>query len=192
MRLIRWLIVAALAMGAMLQVDAQTVARGWEVDIERSRVGFIASYDSIEISGQFKRWRGQVRFDPRVPHGGHLVVDVDMASVDTASRDRDVGISSEEWFNSAKFGQARYKSQSITALTGNTFRVVAEFDIKGRRYPLISTFRWLPSADGYTRLQGAVTVDRRTFSIGSGEWASDPIIGFEVKIEYDLYLRPQP
>lgn len=162
-------------------------AANWQVDQTRSRVGFIASYDSIQFPGTFTRWDGVIRFDPNAPENGELRVDVDMASVDTKSKDRDAGIRSGEWFDASGFGTARYRSVAIRALGNASFSVEARFEIKGREYPLISMFTW--QGDGSSaRLQGRVEVDRRTFAIGTGEWAEDPIIGFKVIIEYDLHL----
>ncbi|MEM7404542.1 MAG: YceI family protein [Pseudomonadota bacterium] len=159
----------------------------WRVDQERSRVGFVASYDSIEFPGTFRQWQAAIAFDPSAPEQGRLEVDVDMASVDTKSQDRDAGIRSEEWFDTASFGAARYRSLGIRPLGDGRFAVDAEFEIKGRKYPLSSEFTWRAAGTG-ARLSGQVSVDRRTFAVGTGEWADEPIIGFRVLIEYDLYL----
>ena len=37
-------------------------------------------------------------------------------------------------------------------------------------------------------LDGELSVDRRHFGIGSGEWENDPIVAFEVRVRYHLVL----
>ena len=164
-------------------------ANDWVVDYVRSHIGFVASYDSIDFSGRFERWRGSVKFDPAKLSDSKLHIEVDMASVDTASRDRDVGMRSAEWFDASQFGQARYLANVFKALGEDQFQANAVFRIKGQDYPLQSNFTWAASTDTNRRLRGSVVVDRRTFNIGTGEWANEPIIGFKVKIVYDLHLQ---
>ncbi len=36
---------------------------------------------------------------------------------------------------------------------------------------------------------GEVSVKRTDFNIGAGEWASDPSIGYDVKVIVDLHLE---
>jgi polyisoprenoid-binding protein YceI len=169
---------------------AGTVLAGetWRVDHNKSRIGFIASYDSIEFPAVFERWQGKFVFAPKRLAESKFDIVVDMGSVNTRSRDRDAGIRSEQWFDVKKFGNAQYVTQRFGQRADGTFEVDAEFRIKGISRPLKSIFTW--TGDGNTRqLKGAVKVDRRTLQIGTGEWAQDPIIGFDVTITYDIVLQ---
>lgn len=160
----------------------------WRVDYDKSRIGFIASYDGIEFPGVFERWKGEFVFAPQALARSKLDIVVDMGSVNTRSRDRDAGIRSEEWFDVTQFGNAQYVTQRFQQRADGTFEVDAEFRIKGITRPLKSTFTW--ASDGDSRqLKGNVKVDRRTLQIGTGDWAQDPIIGFDVTITYDIVLR---
>ena len=167
---------------------AAFAAESWRVDYDKSRIGFIARYDSIEFPGIFERWRGEFLFAPYALNKSKFDIIVDMASVNTRSRDRDIGIRSEEWFDVAQFGKASYLTKRFERRPDGTFEVVAEFRIKGVTQPLRSTFSWADVGDT-RRLRGRVKVDRRTLKIGTGEWAEDAIIGFGVTITYDIVMR---
>ena len=183
--------IVRVCLAAVLLLNANSgAAQAWKIDYDGSRIGFVASYDSIQFEGLFKRWQGNISFDRTTPGSGAIQIDVDMASVNTRSNDRDVGIRSEEWFDVAQFAEATYRASAIRAAGADTFEVDATFSIKGQTHPLVSRFKWQEDEDG-ARLLGQVKVDRRTFAIGTGDWADDPVIGFGVTITYDLVLRPQ-
>jgi polyisoprenoid-binding protein YceI len=174
---------------ALLCTTTAAIATTWTVDPAKSRIGFIASYDTIRFAGTFERWRGELQFTPSSPADGAIKIDVDMSSVNTQSNDRDIGIRSEEWFDVARFATATYRSLKIRAADGSTFEVDATFNIKGQSHPLRSRFTWAAVSNDSARLHGQVDVDRRSYDVGSGDWASDPIIGFKVTVTYDLFLR---
>lgn len=185
----RWLTLGLVALMALLARSGIVgAAEPWQVDYANSRIGFIASYDGVEFPGVFERWQGQFKFAPDQLADSTFEITVDMASVNTRSRDRDAGIRSEEWFAVEQFGAARYETEHFRHLGDARFEAHAQFRIKNVTQPLVSTFTWTGEADA-RRLQGQVTVDRRTLNIGTGEWASDPIIGFGVTITYDIALR---
>lgn len=176
-------------LGLLALTFSTRAAELWTVDPQASRIGFIASYDGIEFPGHFERWRGAIRFSPDDLNGSKLAIVVDMTSVNTRNRERDQGIRSSEWFDAATFAEASYQTTRLRRLPSGAFQADASFELKGVARPLRSTFEW--SDDGEARwLRGQVTVDRRELRIGTGEWATDPVIGFEVRITYDIRLVP--
>ena len=163
-------------------------ANDWQVDQQTSTIGFVATYDEIPFEGFFTDFTADIRFDPASPAGGSFEVIISIASVDTNSTDRDEGMMEADWFDTEQFPRASFSSTAFKRLdSGNEFAVTGELTIKGITRPVILVFTWVETGAS-VRLKGQANVKRGDFNIGTGEWAEDDIIGFEVRIVFDLKL----
>lgn len=176
-------ILAALLPIQPLQADE------WQVDHAASRIGFVATYDEIPFEGRFHRFEARIRFDTEDPAGGSFAATIDIASVDSNSPDRDEGMLEADWFDVGEHPTATFESSAIRAVPGSDeYALEGELTIKDITRPLHATFTW-NAADGSARLEGSADVRRGDFDIGSGDWADDETIGFDVRIVFDLLLE---
>ena len=163
-------------------------ADDWQVDQQTSTVGFVATYDEIPFEGFFTDFTADIRFDPTSPAAGSFEVIINIASVDTNSADRDEGMLEADWFDAERFPRASFSSTVFARLDSeNEFAVTGDLTIKDISHPVKLVFTWVQTGSS-VRLKGQGNVKRGDFNIGTGEWAEDDIIGFEVRMVFDLAL----
>lgn len=160
----------------------------WQVDYDTSRIGFIASYDEIPFEASFKDFDADVSFDPSAIDQASFKVSVSIASVDSNSADRDEGMLEADWFDTNQHPYSTFTSTIFKKMDSeDVFTVSGELLIKGVSQPIEFVFSW-KATGGSANLQGQTEVNRTDFLIGSGDWAEDDTIGFDVQIIFDLNL----
>jgi len=162
-------------------------AADWKVDMKQSRLGFIATYEKTPFESWFRRYDAMIRFDPAALQKSQFDVTIDISSVDSDSADRDEGMQGREWFDRAAHPQAHFVTTAFTAGKGDQYEATGKLALKGVTREIHLPFSWVATADG-ARLRSEITLKRTDFNIGSGAWAQDPTIGYEVKVRVDLVL----
>lgn len=164
-------------------------AQPWQVDYDASRIAFIATYDDIAFEASFRKFAVEVDFDPATIDQASIKASVDIASVDSRSRDRDEGMLEADWFDAEQHPRATFASTAFRKLD-NGYMVAGDLVIKGVSRPVEFFLSWESAAESAS-LVGQTRVKRTDFAIGTGEWAEDDTIGFDVQITFDLDLtRP--
>ncbi|MDH3640106.1 MAG: YceI family protein [Gammaproteobacteria bacterium] len=163
------------------------VAAQWTPDPDRSRFGFVATYEGAGFKANFGQYKTSIQFDPSQLDTSAIEVTVNLVSVDSASADRDEGMQDSEWFDVAKHPQATFVSTGFSALGGDQFEVSGNLTIKDITRPIVIPFTWEATANE-ARFNGETVVKRTDFKIGTGEWEKDETIGFDVKIVVALVL----
>jgi polyisoprenoid-binding protein YceI len=177
-----------LTLAALLPLGQDLLADEWRVDQPNSRIGFVASYDEIPFEGRFHRFDARIRFEPGPSPQGSFLVDIDIGSVDTDSSDRDEGMLGSDWFDAKRHPRATFESTGFERLAGDSeYAVTGELTIKGITRSITARFVWLESGTNAT-LRGSADVQRGDFGVGTGDWAEDDTIGFDVQIAFDLSL----
>jgi polyisoprenoid-binding protein YceI len=99
----------------------------WEIDESRSTLAFALRHFVVgEIKGQFRRWGGALLLDPAHLGRSSLDVWIDLASLDTASAERDAHLRSPELLDIARFPRAAFRS------TGVALRASGDAVVSGR------------------------------------------------------------
>jgi cytochrome b561/polyisoprenoid-binding protein YceI len=159
----------------------------WQIIPEQSRLAFIGSYDGVEFNGEFQQFSAQLFFDPANPAQAYFDVEVNTSSITTYTEDWDASLADLEWFNSVTSPLANYKTTHIQA-TDEGYSAEAILSLKGVNQSIPLYFQWQPREDSNVDFTAEATLNRRDFGIGSGMWANDPTIGFEVKVKVILLL----
>lgn len=164
-------------------------AAEWSLDRGASSLGFVAAYDEIPFEGRFGEFDARIRFDPGEPTDGSFMVNIDLASVDTNSPDRDEGMLESEWFDTDRHPLATFTSTSFERMPeDNRFTVTGDLTIKDITKSVTAEFLWVET-NTVAHLNGSTDVRRDDFNIGSGDWAEDDTIAFDVRIVFDLTLN---
>ncbi|RMD69929.1 MAG: hypothetical protein D6819_05590, partial [Gammaproteobacteria bacterium] len=152
----------------------------WRMIPEKSRLEFYPTWEGQPVKGIFHRFQVFLDFDPSHPERGRLRVVVDVTSADLGSEDVNEAIAGPEWFDFAHFPKAVFEAQRIRK-KGEGYVAEGRLTLKGVTRPVSVPFTW---EDG--RMRGRVVLWRTDFGIGSGEWAQDATIGFEVEVRFDV------
>jgi polyisoprenoid-binding protein YceI len=177
-----------LAAATVLAWAAPAVAGDWTLVPETSSVGFVAEQQGSRFNGRFQTFTAAVSFDPSAPEKGSIVGVVDTATVNTRDHDRDAALKESDWFDSAKYPQARFTSESVTKLADGTYEAAGQLEIKGTAKPATLAFTFTPGASGSnSKLDGKMTVDRFDFKVGQG-WNDTSWVGQNVEVNVSLEL----
>lgn len=161
-----------------------------QVQPEKSQITFAYQQMGVAMQGAFKKFSGQLRFDPAAPTAAKSTIEVELASVDTGSSEGDTEVATKTWFDTKAFPRARFESGSVKALGGNKYEVAGKLTIKGKTVDVVvpATF----TAQGKTGVfEGRLTIRRGDFSIGEGAWKAFDIVANDVVIQFRLTAAAQ-
>ena len=155
------------------------------VRTDRSRVDFAYKQMNVPMDGEFKRFSGQISFDPAKPTLAKTALHIHLASIDTGTTEGDEEVAGRLWFNTAQYPVARFVSTSVKPLGNNRFQVTGKMSIKGRTREVstLATFRQ-QGANGV--FEGSFVLKRADFGIGEGMWADFGTVANEVQIKFRL------
>jgi len=105
-----------------------------------------------------------------------------------ANADINKAIAGPEWFDFTRHPQATFQAADIQRVSAGRYLAKGTLTLKGAQRPVEVPFTWNASGDSAT-MEGELTVKRRDFDIGTGEWVATSVIGPDVKIKFRVRLR---
>jgi polyisoprenoid-binding protein YceI len=154
---------------------------------EQSRVSFAYKQMNVPMEGSFKRFGGNVSFDPARPAQGKAEISIDLASIDAGSDEANDEVAGKLWFDTKQFPTARFVSSSVKPLGDDRFEVAGKLSIKGRIRDVstVATFR-PQGANGV--FDGSFVLRRADYGIGEGVWTDFGTVANEVQIRFRLVV----
>src|SRR5215216_5464287 len=76
-------------------------AKKWQIDPVKSSLTFTATQNQAPVSGQFKKFSGDIVVDPNNLKNSHIEIVVDMNSVSTSYADLREALTTADWFDVA-------------------------------------------------------------------------------------------
>lgn len=160
-------------------------AAEWTVDHGASRLGVLFTQQGSEIEARFADWTADIIFDPEALDGAKAVVEVDLASFDSGSRDRDTQVEGSAFFDVGESPTAVFQTTGFTRTGDGAYEATADLTIKGATQPVVLPFTL--TIDGDTALMaGELILDRTAFSVGTGDFSGDGTVGHDVRVIVDL------
>jgi len=177
----------AAALAAML---ASTANATEYVQTRGSALSFASQYDGMVFTGRFPEFQTRLNFDPDDLGNARLDVTIPLASVVTGNGERDSTLKTADFFNIARFAEARYSAHSFRALGEGNYAAEGTLSIKGIEQPVTLTFTWEPGIPAI--LTGSARIQRLDFDVGIGDWRDTGTIPNEVNIATKVRFRPAP
>lgn len=178
---------AILAVLALLSVPAggTLAAEFSQLQPHRSAVSFVFKQMNVPVEGGFKRFRGQIGFDPAKPADARAEIEIDLASIDAGSAEANDEVAGKLWFDTKAHPVARFVATSIKPLGDNRFDVAGKMTIKGRTRE-VSTPATFRQDGAHALLEGSFVLKRADYAIGEGMWADFGTVANEVQIRFVL------
>ena len=179
----------ALTAAALVAAFAAAPAQAADyVQAPGSTLVFASNYQGETFTGRFGSFTTTMRFDPKQLATSQLDVAIQLAGTQTGNGDRDGTLVSADFFNVAKFAQARYTATKFRSLGGNQYAADGTLSLRGVSKPVTLTFTWTPGAQPV--LAGKATVKRLDFGVGGGDWADTSTIPNDVAISTKVVFKP--
>lgn len=153
-----------------------------------STLVFATKYDGEVFTGNFPGFSTRLSFDPANLDGAKLDVTIPLAGAKTGNDDRDDTLRGADFFNVAKFAQARYTATEFRSLGDGKYAADGTLELRGVSKPVTLTFTWTPGA--MPVLSGKATVKRLEFGVGGGDWADTDTIPNEVAVSTKVVFQP--
>ncbi|MFK8027665.1 MAG: YceI family protein [Gammaproteobacteria bacterium] len=161
-------------------------AAPWSSIQNSQAIQFIATYDDVAFNGVFKRFNSTILIDPLDIENSYIHSNIDIASVDTNSRDRDQALVEPEWFFTSNFPQATFRSTDISLIDSNQYSITGTLKIRDQEKSITFPLEWHIIDENRAHAKAQFKLDRRDFNIGTGEWAKDKTIGFRVDVNISI------
>lgn len=175
-----------LTVGALLSAAANAQL----VDVAKSSVSATFRQMNVPVEAKFTRFKADVAYDPAAPEKTAASMQVDVTSFDLGDPEYNKEVQKPEWFNSTKFAQATFVTQSVRALGPDKLEATGTLTIKGVAQPVK-----VPVAVkqvGATRsFSGELPIKRLVFKIGEGEWSATDMVADDVKIKFTVVTAAQ-
>lgn len=155
------------------------------VQPDKSSLAFSYKQMNVGMHGRFRKFAGQLRFDPANAAGATVGMNVDLASIDTGSAEGDDAVAGKQWFNTRAYPVAHFASSSVKLLAGNRYEVAGQLSIKGHA-ELVSAPMTVAIDGASATFDGAFVLKRADFSIGEGPWADFGVIANEIQITFHV------
>jgi polyisoprenoid-binding protein YceI len=169
----------------------------WEIDPAHSTIEFAVKHMMFTtVRGRFKDFKGTVRADESNPDRSSVEVEINAASLDSGSPDRDGHLRSADFLNVENHPTITFRSKRIEgamAKDGDTFRLIGDLSIRGTTLEV--TLNCVYTGQGQDpwggRRAGATAtgeIDRREWGL---QWnqaleAGGVLVANKVKIEVDV------
>lgn len=200
MRTTSLLAVAVLCLTPVAHAQEPSPGRGttWNVDRNHTQVGFTVRHFFTPVRGKFETFDIALEFDPARPESSAVRVRIEVASVNTGNERRDNDLRSPNFFEVARFPAITFESSSVRPTGPDTYVAVGTLTIKDVSREVELPVRLLgrqevPARDGGTRevagFETSLTIDRRDFGVGTGDWVRTNVVGGEVRIEITVEAR---
>ena len=154
---------------------------------DKSSIGFATRQMGAPVSGSFRRFDADVRFDPKDAGKGSASITIYMDEVDAGSDDGTVEIKRRPWFDVKNHPKAEFVSTSLKELGPGRYEATGKMTIKGRTRDVIAPVT-VKKEGGLWLFEGAFSINRLDFSIGEGPWADTSTVDDKVEVRFRLLL----
>lgn len=170
----------------------------WQLDASHSHVGFWVKHLGVtKVKGDFKEFTATIQADDKSGKIESLEATAKVASINTQNEKRDEHLKADDFFNAAKFPEAKLKTKAIKWNKDDSF--TADVDVTIRDVTKTVKFTGTKSAPGKVNWgQGPVTVvgytaagkiNRKDFNIGWNKMMEAvAVVSDEVNIELDIEI----
>jgi len=152
---------------------------------DQSEVAYVASQLGAQVEGSFARFDAQIDLDPGRLQTSSVSLSVDTTSLDFPSTDVLKELAKPDWFDTARFPTAEFRSNRIRALASDRYEVSGTLTIKGHAREVVVPVN-LSRTGTTTFASGALTIKRLDYGVGAGEWSDTSLVADEVQIKFKI------
>jgi polyisoprenoid-binding protein YceI len=189
-------ILALTTMGA-LGITATANAGTWELDPAHSGIEFSVRHMMVStVKGRFEKIKGTVDLDDKDVTKSTVEVTIDLSSVNTNEPKRDTHLKSPDFFDTAKFPSATFKSTKVQKAGKNKLKVTGDLSLHGVTKPVVlevegptDAFK-TPFGTTVRGVHATAKIDRKDFGIGWNKVLDNGgvVVGNEVSLDLNAEL----
>lgn len=180
-------------------VATQSAPTAWSVDPSHTRVGFSVRHFFTPIDGRFDDVNVTLAWDRANVANSRVEARIKVPSINTGNAKRDEHLRTPDWFGGVPSDEITFRSVSVKPNGAERFVATGDLSIKGVTRRVDLPFRligvqeipanmqaMLGGAKRIASFEATLTVDRRTFGVGTGMWAEVGVVGSDVDIKIQV------
>lgn len=141
-----------------------------------------------EFTGHFQQFDVNADFDSNNLENSEIDVIIELGSVESGSEKRDTKLKKGNWFDIDNSPRSYFKSESITALNNDLYKIEGDLKIKDITKPYSFTLEIRELVD-LLKLSGNFTINRLDFDLGLGAWENPDWVRHEVEVKFDITVE---
>ncbi|MBI2785907.1 MAG: YceI family protein [Legionella longbeachae] len=185
MRIFKQFILGLLFIFAFATIYATTIPH-WKIISDKSTLNFTATQNGAPVNGEFKKFDGEIKFDPAQLNSSQIKITVDMNSVSSSYAQVADTLKTADWFNVKSYPKAVFKASHFVKTGNNSYQASGNFTLRDKTVPITLNFVLDEYSATQSRVHGDTTIKRTAFGVGQGEWANTNTIKDDVQIHFTL------
>jgi polyisoprenoid-binding protein YceI len=157
----------------------------------KSEIKFSGKQMGVAQDGKFGKFSAKANLDPKKPEASRAEITVEVSSMDLGSDEANAEVIRPDWFDAAKYPQAKFVSSSVKNIAGDKFEMRGKLTVKATTKDVVVPFT-LKEAGGVTTAQGAIQIMRLDYKVGAGVWGDLETVANEVQIKFLFTLSGAP
>jgi polyisoprenoid-binding protein YceI len=157
------------------------LAAKWAWRPAESAIALEVTYLGSPVAASFGKFSADIEFDPADLAHSAVTVRIDTGSFDSQSEDRDEFVKERDWFDIARFPEARFVTKSIRLVGPGRYEATADLTIRGVTKVVTLPFALVIEGD-VARMDGGLNLERTDYGVGQGDWASTREVGGPVGV----------
>ena len=158
----------------------------WEIISDESSLTFTGVQNGAPITGSFKRFDGEIKFDPNQLNRSSVQIFINLASISVSFMDIVTTLTSSDWLYTALYPEAIFQADHFIKLCENKYQAKGTLTIRNKTAPVTLLFSAQELSKNKARVKGSTTLKRTTFDIGQGEWADTDTVKDAVEINFTV------
>lgn len=201
----------ALTSAAILATSVALVAAApvgtpeeWNVDAAHTEVTFEVRHFFTPVSGKFDQFDIELIYDAEDVPNSSVRASIPVGSIDTNNERRDEHLESPDFFEAATYPQITFESIAVRRISETDLIATGDLTIKGvtRQVELPITLLGVKEIPGEMQemlggvgrvaaFEARLEIDRNDFGVGTGQWATDAVVGKNVSIRIAVEANQQ-
>lgn len=184
------LFLALTALAVALVQTASAAVETYKIDPVHSSVGFSIRHFVSKVPGTFTKFSGNITVDRDNLEKSSVEATVEVTSVNTANEKRDAHLQSPDFFDTAKFATATFKSKAWKKTGEDTFDVSGDLTLHGVTKEVVLKTKLLGFGEGMkgAKLSGweiTAVINKADFGV-SGPAMLGKALGNEVTLNIGI------
>ncbi len=156
----------------------------WKIIPADSSLTFTATQNNAPITGSFKKFTGNIQFDPADLKSSRVEIDVDIASVTAGDSQVADTLKTKDWFNVTVFPHAVFKATDFVKTGDKKYEAKGVLTIRAKTIPMVLVFNLDDYAANKAHATGSTTLQRTQFGVGQGDWSKTDAIKDDVRVDF--------
>lgn len=185
MRFLTW------TFAALVLAPLSAHAANWTIDPATSTVSFSGVQNGEPFTVSLPQFSADITFDPANLAISAVTVELSLTALKTETPMVQQEIGGSEWLDVKQFPSATFTASSFRKLDETHFEADGTLTLRSISKPVVLPFTFTET-DGKAHVVGSVTLTRNDFGVGQGDWATDPSVAQNVRVDITLDARKLP